>query len=104
MRDAPILVLDEPTSGLDAASERAVIDALRRTAEGRTTLIVTHRLAMVRFAHRIVVLDRGKIIEEGTHAQLMAQNGRYSHLCALQARGSEDGELESSQDLVALGA
>jgi ABC-type multidrug transport system fused ATPase/permease subunit len=94
LRDAPIFILDEPTSGLDAASERTVIDALQRTAKGRTTLIITHRLTTVRFAHRIVVLDRGEIVEEGTHAQLIARNGRYAHLCGLQAMGPKDDCLE----------
>ncbi|MHB8645551.1 MAG: ABC transporter ATP-binding protein [Thermomicrobiales bacterium] len=88
LRDAPILILDEPTSGLDVASERAVIDALEQAAAGRTTLMITHRLATVRFADRIVVLDNGRIVEEGTHAQLQARGGRYARLQALQ--GSND--------------
>jgi ATP-binding cassette, subfamily B, bacterial len=97
LRDAPIFILDEPTSGLDAASERAVIEALDRAAKGRTTLIIAHRLTTVRFAHRIVVLDGGEIVEEGTHAQLIARNGRYTHLCGLQVMGPNDAYIERIQ-------
>ena len=80
LRDSPILILDEPTTGLDVASERAVLEALEQAAKGRTTLIIAHRLISVRLADRIVVLDRGSIVEEGTHAELLARNGRYAHL------------------------
>jgi ATP-binding cassette, subfamily B, bacterial len=84
LRDAPILVLDEPTSGLDAAAEQTVVNALERAAAGHTTLIIAHRLTTVRLAHRIIVLDQGRIVEEGTHAELSALEGRYAHLCELQ--------------------
>ena len=80
LRDSPILILDEPTTGLDVASERAVLEALEGAAKGRTTLIIAHRLISVRLADRIVVLDRGCIVEEGTHAELLARGGRYAHL------------------------
>jgi ABC-type multidrug transport system fused ATPase/permease subunit len=85
LRNASILILDEPTSGLDAAAERLVMDSLQAAARGRTTLLITHRLSTVRFADRIVVLDRGRIIEEGNHAELLAKNGQYAHLCQLQS-------------------
>jgi subfamily B ATP-binding cassette protein MsbA len=85
LRNAPILILDEPTSGLDAESERLVIEALERAASKRTTLIIAHRLASIRFADRIVVMERGRIVEEGTHHALLARNGKYAHFYSLQA-------------------
>src|SRR5947207_2036027 len=90
LRDAPILILDEPTSGLDAVAERTVINALERAAAGRTTLVIAHRLSTVRLADRIIVLHGGRIVEEGSHEELLACKGRYAHLHQLQVspRGS----------------
>src|SRR5690606_10343985 len=84
LRDAPVLILDEATSALDAESERKVQDALARLTSGRTTLVIAHRLATVEQASRIVVLDRGRVAESGTHAQLLTQDGLYRQLCLLQ--------------------
>jgi ATP-binding cassette subfamily B protein len=84
LRDAPILLLDEATSALDAESERLDQQALERLMEGRTTLVIAHRLATVRAADRIVVMDQGRIVEEGTHAMLNAAGGLYARLAALQ--------------------
>jgi ATP-binding cassette subfamily B protein len=84
LRDAPLLLLDEATSALDAESERAVQDAVERLAEGRTTIIVAHRLATVKRADRIVVLDAGCVVAEGSHDQLVAQGGLYARLARLQ--------------------
>jgi subfamily B ATP-binding cassette protein MsbA len=84
LRASPILILDEPTSGLDAASERTVIDALERAARGRTTLLIAHRLTTVRLADRIIVLEKGRIVEEGPHQELLARRGNYAHLYSLQ--------------------
>ena len=84
LRDAPILLLDEPTSSLDSSSEHVVMEALGRAAQGRTTLIIAHRLSTVRLADRIVVLDRGRIVEEGSHIELLARNGRYAQFYHLQ--------------------
>ena len=81
---APVLLLDEATSALDAASEAVVAEALNRLGAGRTTLVIAHRLATVREADKIVVLDRGRVIEEGTHAQLLELGGHYADLYRLQ--------------------
>jgi ATP-binding cassette, subfamily B, bacterial len=84
LRDAPVLLLDEATSALDAESERAVQVAVERLAEGRTTLIIAHRLATVKRADRIVVFQEGQIVAEGTHGALVAEGGLYARLARLQ--------------------
>jgi len=84
LKDAPILLLDEATSALDAQSERAVQHALERLMQGRTTLVIAHRLATVLKADRIVVMDRGRVVDQGTHAELIARGGLYSELARLQ--------------------
>jgi ATP-binding cassette subfamily B protein len=84
LRDAPLLLLDEATSALDAESERLVQDALDRLMEDRTTIVIAHRLATVRAADRIVVMDQGNIVEEGTHATLTRREGLYARLARLQ--------------------
>ena len=84
LADRPLLLLDEATSSLDAESERQVAQALERLARGRTTLVIAHRLATVRHADRIIVLDRGRIHAVGTHQELLRANGLYAHLARLQ--------------------
>jgi ATP-binding cassette subfamily B protein len=84
LRNAPLLLLDEATSALDAESERLVQDALDRLMKDRTTIVIAHRLATVRAADRIVVMDEGRIVEEGTHATLSRRGGLYERLARLQ--------------------
>jgi ATP-binding cassette subfamily B protein/subfamily B ATP-binding cassette protein MsbA len=83
IKDAPILILDEPTSALDAATEHLVFEALERLMAGRTTLVIAHRLSTIRRADHIVVVDAGRIVETGTHSELLAAGGRYALLAAL---------------------
>jgi ATP-binding cassette subfamily C protein CydCD len=84
LKDAPILLLDEATSHLDAENERLVHEALKRLMAGRTTLLIAHRLSTVREADYIVVLDEGRVVEQGTHEALMSYSGVYAHLIAMQ--------------------
>jgi ATP-binding cassette, subfamily B, bacterial len=87
LRDPRVLILDEPTSALDAESEALIQQALARLMQGRTTFIVAHRLATIRKADRIIVLEAGQIVEAGTHDQLLAQGGAYARQCELQSLG-----------------
>ncbi|HLK71143.1 MAG TPA: ABC transporter ATP-binding protein [Steroidobacteraceae bacterium] len=84
---ADVLVLDEPTAAMDARAEAEVFEHFRALARGRITILISHRFSTVRMADQIVVLDQGRIIERGTHAELVAQGGHYAQLFALQARG-----------------
>ncbi len=90
LRDAPILLLDEPTSALDAESESLIRGALDRLSRGRTTLVIAHRLSTILDSDLIVVMDRGRIVEQGTHAELLARQGLYSDLYQLQFAGATD--------------
>jgi subfamily B ATP-binding cassette protein MsbA len=84
LKNAPILILDEATSALDTESERFIQAALEKLMRDRTTLVIAHRLSTVENAHRIVVLEAGRIVESGTHAQLIARHGQYAMLHSLQ--------------------
>ena len=84
-----MLILDEATSNLDTESERLIEDAMEKLLAGRTTLIIAHRLSTVRRADRLIVLDHGRIVEEGTHALLLAQGGLYARLYQRQFRDDE---------------
>lgn len=90
LRDAPILLLDEATSALDAEAETKVQTALEHLMEGRTTLVIAHRLSTVRNADRILVLDGGKVVDEGTHDELINKGGLYARLASLQLMAGED--------------
>jgi subfamily B ATP-binding cassette protein MsbA len=84
LKDAPILLLDEATSALDSESERYIQASLERLMQGRTTFVVAHRLSTIERAHRIVVLEHGRLVEVGTHRDLLARGGLYAHLHAIQ--------------------
>ncbi|WP_418152710.1 ATP-binding cassette domain-containing protein [Litorimonas sp. RW-G-Af-16] len=84
LRNAPILLLDEATSALDSESERAVQQAFEEMSQGRTTLVIAHRLSTVLKADKILVMDAGQIVETGTHAELMAKGGLYATLADIQ--------------------
>jgi ATP-binding cassette, subfamily B, bacterial MsbA len=98
LKDPAVLVLDEATSNLDTESERLIEDALERLLVGRTTLIIAHRLSTVRRADRLVVVDRGRIVEEGTHAELLARGGIYARLYQRQFR-EDDFALEGLREI-----
>ncbi len=94
LRDTPILLLDEATSALDAQSEQVVQDALDRLSKGRTTIVIAHRLSTIRGADKIIVMDRGRAVDQGTHEELLARGGIYADLYRLQFK---DGKLVSDQ-------
>ena len=91
LRDAPILLLDEATSALDTESERLVQDALAKFTRNRTTLVIAHRLSTVQNADIICVMEEGRIIESGSHAELFAKGGSYANLCRQQSMSGEGG-------------
>jgi ATP-binding cassette subfamily B protein/subfamily B ATP-binding cassette protein MsbA len=87
LRDAPILILDEPTSSVDAMTEASIMDGLERLMAGRTTLVIAHRLSTVRKADRIIVLEAGEVVEEGSFAALLARRGAFARMYATQFGG-----------------
>jgi len=97
LRNAPIILLDEPTTGLDANAEDLVMEGLARLLKGRTAIVIAHRLTTVSRADSILVLDKGEIVERGTHEKLVAMGGRYAEFYELQFRGQAPGEARQSR-------
>ncbi len=85
--EADILVLDEPTATMDAAAEATIFEHFRELSRGKMTILISHRFSTVRMADQIVVIDQGRIVEQGSHEQLMEHGGQYAHLFSLQAQG-----------------
>src|SRR5690606_23097255 len=93
LKNPPILIFDEATSALDTRTERSIQDELNQIAKDRTTLIIAHRLSTIVEADEIVVLDHGKVLERGSHRELLAQGGRYAQMWALQQAGQDPVKL-----------
>lgn len=97
LRDAPILILDEPTSALDAKTESALLESLAQLMRDRTTIVIAHRLSTIRNADKIVVLDRGRVVEVGPHAELIRSNGPYARLYFQQMRVADHEVIDSAE-------
>ena len=93
LRDPPVLILDEATSSLDSESERLVQEAIERLLSGRTVFVIAHRLSTIRHADRILVVDGGRIVQQGRHEELLNEGGMYAHLYRLQFEPAEGAEL-----------
>ena len=84
LKDAPVLILDEPTAALDPETENSLLEAMERLMHGRTTFVIAHRLSTVRNADRVIVFERGEVVETGSHVELLAAGGTYATLAQLQ--------------------
>jgi ATP-binding cassette, subfamily B, bacterial len=100
LKDAPVLILDEPTSALDAETEALLLEALERLMAGRTTFIIAHRLSTIRTADRIAVVKGGRVVELGTHAELLARGGAYARLHRLQFGGGAGAAAAAAAEVV----
>jgi ATP-binding cassette subfamily B protein len=98
LKNPPILIFDEATSALDTQSERAIQNELDRLSRGRTSLVIAHRLSTVVDADEIIVLEHGRIVERGSHAQLLAHSGVYANLWQMQLRADTENEANASAD------
>ena len=98
LKNPPILIFDEATSALDSANERAIQAELKSAAQNKTTLLIAHRLSTVVDAHEILVMDAGRIVERGNHAELLAKGGRYAQMWALQQQSGEADEVAERLD------
>jgi len=96
IRDTPILILDEPTTGLDSASEQAVIEALERLMEGKTSIVIAHHLNAIRDADIVFVVKNSELVEQGTHEELLAAGGLYAELYKIQTSESAGKVTEQS--------
>ena len=96
LKNAPILILDEATSSLDSVTENYIQESLATLMEGRTTIVIAHRLSTLFYMDRILVFSKGKIIEDGTHADLLALNGHYAQLWSMQAGGFLEEDYQES--------
>ncbi len=100
LKNAPVLILDEPTSALDARTEMTILDALERLMRGRTTFIIAHRLSTIHYADRIIVLEQGRIVELGSHSELMQHNGLYAQLYRIQSGALREPKPEKEEVMV----
>ena len=102
LKNPAILIFDEATSALDSKTEKAIQAELKRIAENRTTLVIAHRLSTIADAHRIIVLDTGRVIESGSHADLLERNGAYAQMWALQQQEEVEADASASVPAPAL--